>query len=385
MIKDHPILYSRTSSGAVQTWKMQLDDGAEPAYRSVSGLVDGAKTESGWKYPKPKNVGKANETTSLAQAEKEIAAKYVKKKKQANFEDIDCIDDYVFFEPMLAHKFKERDEKNKVKYPVFVQRKLDGTRCVRHTDGAFSRTGERYHCLEHIIEATQHIFDRYPHAKLDGELYRHGYPLSEITGLVSVNRKAKDITQDDLDKAREIIEYHVYDCVGIGFGEDAGYKERLSVLKGLFDEHYVPYVKLVTTKVAYDKPRVMELFEEYASDGYEGAIIRSQKGPYKNGRSNDLLKLKAFMDEEFEVLHFEEGTGNWAGCVKMVVCKIKAKGVWTTFKSNIKGNMPTLRKLWDDRHLYEDKGKRCTVRFLNYSVHEIPVIPYTGLPFREYE
>ena len=54
--------------------------------------------------------------------------------------------------------------------------------------------------------------------------------------------------------------------------------------------------------------------------GYEGVMIRDPHGYYKNGRSTTnegtLLKLKRFMDAEYEVVGFEERMHNGNEAIK---------------------------------------------------------------------
>ena len=75
-----------------------------------------------------KNIGKANETTSEAQAKSELESLvelYRAKKYREIGEEIDENDLPL---PMLAKKFK--DQKKKIVYPAFIQPKFDGYRCL---------------------------------------------------------------------------------------------------------------------------------------------------------------------------------------------------------------------------------------------------------------
>jgi len=54
----------------------------------------------------------------------------------------------------------------------------------------------------------------------------------------------------------------------------------------------------------------------FLEDGYEGAIVREFDGEYRMGhRSNKLLKIKNFMDDEFEIIGFTTGVGRFNGCI----------------------------------------------------------------------
>ena len=66
-----PVLYSRTSTGAVQTWEIEIFDNK---YRVTTGQSDGKKTVSLWTVCSPKNIGRANMTSPDEQAESEARA-----------------------------------------------------------------------------------------------------------------------------------------------------------------------------------------------------------------------------------------------------------------------------------------------------------------------
>lgn len=54
-------------------------------------------------------------------------------------------------------------------------------------------------------------------------------------------------------------------------------------------------------------PEGLEAAKETAADlGWEGLMLR-RDAPYKGGRTNDLLKVKAFLDQEFEVIGTDTG------------------------------------------------------------------------------
>ncbi len=163
-----PILYSRTSKGGVQTWKIEVTGNS---YVMITGLIDGKKTTSKPTVVKGKNIGRANETTPEQQALSEARSKFDKKAKTGYFEDIAEIDNMAYVEPILANKYFERIVKNKVVFPAIVQCKFNGARCIATKDGLTSRKGERYLTCPHIEESLKTFFARYPDAVLDGELF----------------------------------------------------------------------------------------------------------------------------------------------------------------------------------------------------------------------
>lgn len=380
-MKKYPTLYSRTSTGAVQTWYMEQDGNK---YRSVSGQLDGQKTESGWQFAAIKNDGKANSTTPEQQATKEVEAKYKKKKKTGYTDDVNEIDNIGYIEPMLAKQFT--DYQDSIVYPVAVENKLNGICCIRQAKGGFSRKGEQFFCIDHILRVTEALFDVFPDAVLHGELFNYELKnrLNKIASLVSVNRKPESITPADLAESEKTIKFYVYDGYGFnGITEKTPFAKRKEALKEILKG--VKYVEVLDYRIANSLKEVEAELKATRQRQEEGIMVKLLNGIYEHKRSKNILKHKNFFDVEFEVVGFEEGTGNWAGCAKGVVCKLHkpTPDGKTTFTSNIRGTQEELRELWENGKKHT--GKMATVEYQELSEYGVPLIPYTQLPFRDYE
>ena len=141
MVKTYPILYARTSTGAIQIWWIEQ---YHERYKSISGQKGGALVESGWTTAEPKNVGKKNESSAVEQATIEIKNKYKKQLKSGGYwEDEADIDKKRYFECMLAKSYGDYKAKIDWKKGVGVQIKYNGARCIATKDGLFTRKGER--------------------------------------------------------------------------------------------------------------------------------------------------------------------------------------------------------------------------------------------------
>ena len=93
-MKNLPTLFSRTSTGAVQQWTVQIDGNK---FRVESGQTDGKKVLSEWTVCEPKNVGRANATTAEEQAVCEAQSKWDKKVKLGYTTDVSKIDSSTSF------------------------------------------------------------------------------------------------------------------------------------------------------------------------------------------------------------------------------------------------------------------------------------------------
>ena len=202
-------LYSRATNGKINEYVIEVEDNK---YRTISGYTDGVKTTSEWKVCAAKSYCTAEE-----QAMKEAIAMHRKKMETGSFENISDIDNEIYFEPMLAQDwFKQKD---KVKYPVYSQPKLDGIRCIVRKDGMWSRNGKRIVSAPHIFYAMESLFKDNPDLIFDGELYADKFA-NDFNAICSLVKKTKP-TAEDLNASAKQIQYHIYDLVshrcGIGF------------------------------------------------------------------------------------------------------------------------------------------------------------------------
>ena len=374
------VLYKRTTNGGIQTWQIHAE---ENRFWTIEGLLNGTLTTSLPTYCQGKNPGRRNETTAEAQAQKEAESRYKKKIKEGYTPDVNNIDvaAEAFYKPMLAKKWQDR--KHKVQYPVFSQPKLDGIRCIATKDGLWSRNGERHKSVPHIEAFLQEFFRRNPEAILDGELYADKYnnDFNELSSIIMKGIQGnKPVTPEDLAKSAECIEYWVYDYPSA----PGNFSSRLHELQRVFGTNFNNMISMespirgVLTVWLQDEAKVIEYFEKYLDEGYEGQIIRVD-GPYENKRSWNLLKHKSFEDAEWVILGLIEGKGNRAGTVgKMCFQTFDGE----PFDSNVKGPHTWLRKLWNERDSLI--GKKATIRYPNLTPSGKPRFPFVTR-IRDYE
>jgi len=395
-----PILYKRTTTGATQSWEIEIK---ENKFRTVSGQLNGKKITNNWTTCEGKNVGKKNETSGAEQALKEAEAKHQKKRDKGYRLDIDNIDVKKFYAPMLAQDFKNKLRKQTVMNflngsatapAIFSQPKLDGIRCIAVREGLFTRTGKPITAVPHIHEALEPFFEKYPNATLDGELYNHAYK-DDFNKIIHLVRK-QNLTEEHLAESKKMIQYHIYDAPVIGesigvahscLTEKDLFSDRTSVLDAQFSNLGIdgrslhgepnPLVIVETTEVN-SREHLDELYADYIEVGYEGQMIRLD-APYENKRSPKLLKRKEFVDEEYEILGYDEGTGNREGTVKHFKFKNKDG---RKFNSNVKGTFEYMAELLERGD--ELVGKQATVKYFNLTPDGIPRFPYV-IAIRDYE
>lgn len=403
-----PTLYNTTiGTTRSKQWSVSVLDNGDDTFtvHSEHGVTGGKQVSHDSVISEGKNKGKKNETNARQQAVLSAERDWAKKVKQGYGEPttqmVVCDDNTVpgeveggekceplFLKPMLALEFDiNKLDKGKDKFPVFIQPKLDGVRCLIYKNGSGeivfqSRQNTIYEPFAHLVPELEHLMSQFEDRDglvLDGELYTHGMPFETITSMVRSSKgKRKNI---------DSLNYHVYDCFYSGTSNLSKnampYDERNQVLTRAFGSTMYSKLKLVETAVANSKLDIENYHTHYTtlSDPYEGIMIRSTKGVYKQqGRSKDLQKYKKFMDEEFEVVGHHEGTGAHSGTA-IFECKSNVNSS-KTFGVTMQGTLESKRRMMENITSYY--GKMLTVKYQEKSSEGIPRFP-VGLQFRDYE
>jgi len=317
-----------------------------------------------------KNIGKANETAPYEQAVLEAESRVRKQLDKGYVKDQKDLKDYPVNAlglpmPVLAkpvEKVKKLDFTH-----AFVQPKLDGHRCptIRVGDEIimYSRQGKLIETLPHIVEELLNTLE--DGEQLDGELYHHEMTLQEISSAVKKHQESSFK-----------IQYHVYDAID----KDASFKERF--LDRFYTEDSSGCVQAVPTFEIETLEEAWIYFDTYQAAGYEGAILRLGNQGYEIGRrSSNLLKLKSFMDEEFEIIKVSEGTP------RNVNGKTFRVGILHCLTNDGKEFTVTAPGTAEDKDYIACNpelpvGDKLTVKFANWTPDGFPFHP-VALRFRE--
>ncbi len=225
---------------------------------------------------------------------------------------------------MLAHNVGDYSRIKSDDWPLYVQPKLDGVRCLiqyeRRTQPredvvvAYSRTGKEWKNIDHILEQLKPFFQKYPNVILDGELYNHELK-NDFEKIISLVRKTKPTDEDRLESA-EMVQFHCYDIIN----EDWLFKNRNNFIQEHFGEfasksiNMRKCIKVLPYRQVYNTELVEVAHEDYLEMGYEGSILRKNE-PYECKRSWTLQKVKDFSDAEATLLAWVEGKGKRKGTV----------------------------------------------------------------------
>lgn len=353
-----PKLFKKTATGATQEWQIFVED---EVYYTISGQVDGKKVRSEATTCLPKNVGKANETTGKEQAQSEAQSKWQKKVDAGYVTTIEASkaeSARVF--PMLAKDYE--DYKGKLAYPVFSQPKLDGIRVLVTREGAFSRLGKPFATLDHIRLLLQPVFEKHPEViAFDGEIYSHDLK-ENFEQIVSIVKQSKP-TQEDIDRCKTNLQYHVYDLV---CSNDPTFEKRMSLIRTVLLPLRTNYIQIVKTNGCESAEELDKHYNTLIEQGYEGQMIRAPYSKYQQKRTKDLLKRKTFFDNEYQIVGYKEGKGNRQRCI--VLTLVTPEG--HNFDSVPVGGVDYLQKLWIYRR--DLVGLYATVKYQNLTEEGIP-------------
>lgn len=258
--------------------------------------------------------------------------------------------------PMLCEQYDFNDSKfEKITWKAST--KLDGLRTMLYyKDGVIytsSRGGKDYNVAATYIREDAYLkslFEGNPNLILDGELYKHGWNLQKISGLGRL-----ETLHDD----HKELKFYCYDIVD----ESATFEQRYNRLQTFTETDKFILVQHVDVK---GNDNIKALHDRYISEGYEGLVLRDPSKTYKCGsRSNRMLKVKEFVDAEFEVIDLVEGLRDEDMCFLLTTKE------GNTFKAKPVGDRQL--KQWYRDNLELLIGKMATVKYFGFTNTENPV------------
>ena len=187
----------------------------------------------------------------------------------------------------------------KIKFPAFIQLKMDGTyREIHVADGQVTgktRSGEEYFNPVLFKEMMN-----FPNGYYTGELTIDGE--SRFTGNGLIN---------SLNPPYEKITFTVWDYL-----TDDDYLEktktpyysRFESLSDIIEKRKSERVKLVPNYEVNSIDEALKHVSDWMEQGLEGGVLKDKQNCFKNGTSGTQLKIKLKVDAEMRITGFTEGT-----------------------------------------------------------------------------
>ena len=206
--------------------------------------------------------------------------------------------------PMLA--VSAPVDLSKLKYPVAVEVKYDGVRCVAVKENGkvtlYSRNGKVFSNFQELEEFCTKEMDN--DTVWDGEIISEDF------------QQLMHRTHADEGKNTDIpVEFVIFDALFL-WEWKAGKSERP------YRERKQDYV------LAESENHLRNYYQEALKKGFEGIMIKNLDSPYLCAKSNLWLKLKPSDTADMMITAFIEGKGKYAGKLGAILCQhgnVKAK------------------------------------------------------------
>lgn len=175
-----------------------------------------------------------------------------------------------------------------------VSEKLDGVRAYWDGRQLRSRNGNPYNAPSWFIAAL-------PARPLDGELWLGRGRFEEMSGIAR-----REVPQDSDWRS---VRYMLFELPG---GEGS-FAERARRLRQIAEVAGVSWLGAVEQLKVADHKALMKRLAEVIRSGGEGLMLHRADAPYQTGRSEILLKVKAWHDAEAVVIAHLPGKGRFSG------------------------------------------------------------------------
>lgn len=175
-----------------------------------------------------------------------------------------------------------------------VSEKLDGVRALWDGKHLRFRSGR-------LIAAPTWFTADFPDHAMDGELW--------------MGRRSFDLTSaatrrlQPLDSEWRQLTYQVFELPDAA----GSFEHRLEALKLSAQQAKVSWLQVAPQFAVADEAELQRVLRRYVDLGAEGLMLHRRDALWLTGRSDVLLKLKAYLDAEAKVIAHEPGKGKYQG------------------------------------------------------------------------
>jgi len=238
--------------------------------------------------------------------------------------------------------------------------KLDGVRCIILIDQngnaiAKSRNGKVLPGAKHVAQI---LGQKVSNIVLDGEIVYKDF------------RTSVSLVKSESNWESSKLIFHAFDGMPYDLWPQTWEKDikfRKRWLREQLSQVDSKNIELVPSFLISEKgsdfdgayPNGMDAFENFVSQGYEGAVFKRIESFYKHSRTSDWLKFKPVKEDDFVILEVLEGEGRFKGILGSIV--VDVDGVKVNCGSGFDDNQR--KEFWDDRA--ELIGKIAEIRYDN--------------------
>ncbi len=176
----------------------------------------------------------------------------------------------------------------------WASEKLDGARAVWDGKTLRFRSGRT---VSTPVWFTAH----FPRQALDGELWLGRGEFDRLSGIVR-----KDQPDDAEWRQVRYMLFELPDAPGT-------FTERIEQMRNIVATAQVPWLRVIDQFRVKDRTELQHRLEEVLQQRGEGLMLHRADALYATGRSDDLLKLKPWLDAEAKVIAHLPGKGKYQG------------------------------------------------------------------------
>ena len=394
-------LFTKDTKGKTRFWKatsnLELNADGHISILIEHGVLGSDKVVKKERFTKNgKNIGKINQTTIEEQALLDISYLYQKQLDDGYVFDLDSYTEPL--RPQLAHPYEKRKHTVKFDYKhptaandysnrYYASKKLDGVRLfVFVSNGKVvkfeSRTGKPFKYFSHIATAIENNLSDVDkvlnNVVFDGELFNKNIPFNVLSSLINSDDYTTTTEFNGITYTTEQVQFHCYDRVNLDKKEEDYFTRFVNV--SIPAENNIVFK--IDNKIIKNEQDLITLGGKWISEGYEGLMLRNGWTPYDfDKRSNNLLKYKIMLDEEFLILDIIDSENEPGQPIFVVeVQKATDKEEALTCNVRMKGEKKENEKYLINKKDYINKWLK--VQYQTKSEYNIPLFP-VGLEVRE--
>ena len=173
-----------------------------------------------------------------------------------------------------------------------VSEKFDGVRAIWTGTELLTRSGN-------LINAPEWFTAPLPDVWLDGELWTTHQDFARLSGIVR--------TQTPVDEEWQHVSYRVFDMPD----KKLPFEQRYQNYTRLITKLDLPHLKTVKQQRVASDSALQDLLQQKLEHGAEGLILHLASAKHQGGRTEALLKLKPYDDEEAVVIGHLPGKGKY--------------------------------------------------------------------------
>lgn len=229
---------------------------------------------------------------------------------------------------MLARAFDTKNIKN-IRFPAYSQLKADGLRVNVHIVGGkvsiFGRSGKPIDLLGQMdIAALELASHFHGDVVFDGELVvvdGKGNPLSRKIGNGVLNKAIKGTISD---KEAATVQAQLWDVIPFeefkaGIGSQPCVDRYSAVVSAVNSISNNTKFTAIPCEIVNSLEESVAHFQEMLDQGYEGTIIKNMDSVWEDSRSKNMVKMKAELEADLEIIGYNPGTGQFEGMVGSLI------------------------------------------------------------------